>query len=92
VLHSINREFFDGLALVVPIALVVRLGGGKLNWTMLAAILASLTVARSVQIVFALPELVFPVLCGGLIVPCVLLAMSRSKGRVARGKFRGNAE
>jgi hypothetical protein len=50
------------------------------------------TVARSVQIVFALPELVFPVLCGGLIVPCVLLAMSRSKGRVARGKFRGNAE
>jgi len=92
VLHSINKVFLDGLALVVPIVLVVQLGGGKLNWTMLATILASVTVARSVQIGFALPQQVFPVLCGALIGPCVLLAMSRSKGRVARGKFRGYAE
>jgi hypothetical protein len=59
---------------------------------MLAAILASVTVARSVQIVFALPELVFPVLCGALIGPCVLLVLLRSKGWVARGKFRGDTE
>ncbi|WLA04079.1 hypothetical protein WDV90_15760 [Xanthomonas translucens pv. undulosa] len=92
VLHPINKEFLDGLALVIPIALVVPLGGGKLNWTMLAAILACVTIARSVQAGVTLPEQVFPVLCGALIVPCVLLEISRSKGRAARGKFRGDME
>ncbi|CTP91861.1 hypothetical protein [Xanthomonas graminis] len=81
-LHSINKEFLDGLALVVP------LGGGKPNWTMLAAILVYVAIACSVQIGFALPELLY----GALIVPYVLLAMSHSNGRVARGKFCGYAE
>ncbi|CTP88538.1 putative membrane protein [Xanthomonas translucens pv. poae] len=87
-LHSINKEFLDGLALVVPVALVVPLGGGKPNWTMLAAILACVPIACNVQIGFALPELLY----GALIVPYVLLAMSHSNGRVARGKFCGYAE
>ncbi|MCC4597838.1 hypothetical protein NRY95_04200 [Xanthomonas campestris pv. phormiicola] len=90
-LHTIILRVLDGLALVVPIALVVRLGGRKVNWTMLAAILASAIVAHSVQAGFELPECVFPVLCGAFVGICVLLAMSPSKGRVARGQRHGNA-
>ncbi|WP_068832864.1 hypothetical protein [Xanthomonas graminis] len=90
-LHSINKEFLDGLALVVPIVYVVRLGGGKPNWAMSVAILASVVIASSIQTGFGLGEQFFPVLCAAFVGRCVLLAMSLSKGRVACGKLCGNA-
>jgi hypothetical protein len=90
VLESIPMTCLGGLATVVVIVCLVRLGGGKPNWATLAGILATGTIAQSIQSGVGLPEHVFPLLCGVLIGPYVLLAMWLSRRHAARGNICGN--
>jgi hypothetical protein len=73
-IESLTWTFVVALTTTFAVALIARLGGVKLQWTLMLGVAVGITAAQAINTVFAIPLKWHPLIAGASTGTCILVA------------------